>query len=76
MKLMTQSWHFYLLVIIATLSYSSAIKVRNVLDSNSDTISGNNDYTDAVEIAEKNYKAPEDGDYVNTKIIEDEKLDK
>lgn len=37
--------------------------MKIVLDS--DSGSYNHDYSDAVEVAEKNYKAPEDGDYVN-----------
>jgi hypothetical protein len=36
----------------------------------------NNEYSDAIELTSKKYKAPEEGDYVNEKVIEDEKLDK
>ena len=46
----------------------SAIRINHKI--NLDTI--NNDYTDAVELTSAKYKAPEDGDYVNTKVIEDE----
>lgn len=59
------------------ITLANAHKLKSNLHSfnNANGESLNEDYKDAIALTSHEYQAPTDGDYVNLKMIEDQKLD-
>ena len=60
---------------VITLSDAHKLKSHSINNANSDQSTSNDDYKDAIALTSHEYQAPTDGDYVNLKMIEDQKLD-